>query len=422
MVIQSIRSWVASFAVLALSACGGGGDAASPPGDQSLAVAAPAVSSDFIYDVSFLDGQLGWAGGKGGWVQKTVDGGATWTRLTAVTGEVVKIAFADADHGWILTTAGLSGTSDGGKTWQQIHNNGMSDDGSIQLMAFDTKRLVLTKYVPGSGRLGSTYGQAASASDDGGTTWRGVLGGNSVVVAASGTIWASDMDGPTFRTNDLGLTVTQLSSLPACFPVLQVVDAQNIWAYCGGFRSRGPEIPSPDLYASPMVFHSLDGGQTWVDVHASFPPLPTSSWSLSKVSLNAQGEGWGLLSYGPLEARTIITLRVSNGGRTWTPLALPPALAGAVPIVDWIIDSNTLWLVLNQQVQWTEDGGATWKVLNMPSTESRTPLRIKRVAQGALLVHFATDSAGQLDTTKQRFYHSVNGGQSWQRVPGGAAG
>lgn len=59
--------------------------------------------------------------------------------------------------------------------------------------------------------------------------------------------------------------------------------------------------------------------------------------------------------------------------------------------------------------------------MNMPSTESRTPIRIRHVAQGALLVHFATDSAGQLDTTKQRFYHSVNGGQSWQRVPGGAA-
>ena len=421
MMIRGIRAWVASLAVLALSACGGGGNPAAPPGEQSLAVPAPVVSSDAIYDVSFLDGQLGWAGGKAGWVQKTADGGATWTRLTPVTGEVVKIAFADADHGWVLTTAGLSGTSDGGKTWQQIHNQGMSDDGSIKLMALDTKRLVLTSHVPSSGRLGSTYSEAATASDDGGATWRLVLGGNSVVVAASGTTWATDLFGSTLRTNYLGLTFTQLSSLPACFAVLQVVDAQNIWAYCGGFRSRGPEVPSPELYTSPMVFHSLDGGQTWVDVKASFPPLPTLSWSLSTVSLNAQGEGWGVLSYGPSEARTTITLRVSNGGRIWTPLVLPTALAGAVPIVDWIVDPNTLWLVLNNQVQWTDDGGATWRVLNMPGTESRTPLRIRRVAQGALLVHFATDSAGQLDTHKQRFYHSTDGGQTWQRVSGGAA-
>jgi photosystem II stability/assembly factor-like uncharacterized protein len=67
-----------------------------------------------------------WAGGSGGMLYHTSDGGNRWTHVapsvagTALTGDIVGIQFSDPQHGKVSTsTAELWTTSDGGQTWEK---------------------------------------------------------------------------------------------------------------------------------------------------------------------------------------------------------------------------------------------------------------------------------------------------------------
>ena len=67
-----------------------------------------------------------WAGGSGGVLYHTSDGGNRWSRVTpstataALTGDVIGIQFSDTLHGTISTsTAELWSTSDGGQSWRR---------------------------------------------------------------------------------------------------------------------------------------------------------------------------------------------------------------------------------------------------------------------------------------------------------------
>jgi|CZKJ01.1.fsa_nt_gi hypothetical protein len=67
-----------------------------------------------------------WAGGSGGALYHTSDGGNRWTRVapstaaTVLTGDVIGIQFTDTQHGKISTsTAELWTTSDAGQTWRR---------------------------------------------------------------------------------------------------------------------------------------------------------------------------------------------------------------------------------------------------------------------------------------------------------------
>ena len=65
-----------------------------------------------------------WAGGSGGVLFHSSDGGQTWNKnqlsapANVETGTIVSIRFSDAQHGVVTTDAGARwNTSDGGATW-----------------------------------------------------------------------------------------------------------------------------------------------------------------------------------------------------------------------------------------------------------------------------------------------------------------
>jgi len=61
-----------------------------------------------------------WAGGSGGALFHSSDGGQNWSKqpLAADAGAIVSIRFSDAEHGVVITDGGSQwGTSDGGVTW-----------------------------------------------------------------------------------------------------------------------------------------------------------------------------------------------------------------------------------------------------------------------------------------------------------------
>ena len=67
-----------------------------------------------------------WAGGSGGLLYHSVDAGTHWTRVvpsssgTTLTGDIVSLQFADAEHGKVSTSSSETWTTDdGGLSWQR---------------------------------------------------------------------------------------------------------------------------------------------------------------------------------------------------------------------------------------------------------------------------------------------------------------
>lgn len=64
----------------------------------------------------------GWANNnQDGSLYGTSDGGQSWHKLAADVGQVASMSFVDTSTGWIASDKGLLHTTDGGKTWQQVH-------------------------------------------------------------------------------------------------------------------------------------------------------------------------------------------------------------------------------------------------------------------------------------------------------------
>jgi photosystem II stability/assembly factor-like uncharacterized protein len=88
--------------------------------------AAVAVDPGTVFRAVAAFGLEVWAGGSGGILYHTSDGGNHWIRVTpstaaaGLTGDIIRIQFADPQHGRISTSnAELWTTSDSGETWQR---------------------------------------------------------------------------------------------------------------------------------------------------------------------------------------------------------------------------------------------------------------------------------------------------------------
>lgn len=96
--------------------------------------AARSPSDDTLRDIFFTDDRTGWIvcerdlfrlrtnDEQRSYLLKTEDGGATWRRVELLKSDVnvrlVRVVFADAEHGWSFGEEGaLFATADGGRTW-----------------------------------------------------------------------------------------------------------------------------------------------------------------------------------------------------------------------------------------------------------------------------------------------------------------
>ena len=77
--------------------------------------------TDNLYDIFFVNKQVGWAVGEDSTIIKTTDEGATWFQQTGgYAGEYRCLFFLDEQRGWIGGTGGLVlHTTDGGESWEK---------------------------------------------------------------------------------------------------------------------------------------------------------------------------------------------------------------------------------------------------------------------------------------------------------------
>lgn len=156
--------------------------------------------------IAAVSPQVAVAGGGGGAIVRTTDGGATWTRVESGTGGTIRaISFADETHGWAAGDGGaLLATTDGGQTWT-AQASGVSD--ALHAIAtFDAA----TAWAAGANG-------AILATTDGGATWRKqnpsvnvafssisfVDATRGVAAGPGGTIVATEDGGATWRQREV---------------------------------------------------------------------------------------------------------------------------------------------------------------------------------------------------------------------------
>lgn len=193
----------------------------------------------------FVDDKTGWMLQSDGRLYKSSDGGATWRDGQLVRGGLVRIDFVDANRGWgePADRQGLVFTRDGGQTWASLSPPQTVGVGGLMF---------------GEGRQLVVYGRGAllASTVDDGQTWTVLVpNGTSpfeerrkVIAKDARTWWSATGAGGLSRSDDAGVTWTQVPGVSAQFADIAFADADHGWA----------------VGRLGAVVATTDGGKTWV--------------------------------------------------------------------------------------------------------------------------------------------------------------
>jgi len=207
--------------------------------------------TDYLRDIYFFGATLGVAGGADGAVYRTVDGGATWRKVTTPTKELVLGVYGQtADKWWALGMEGLVMRSyDGGAGWKVVDVPQTEGFGMRRMAFADDTHAVMV------GNEGTIL-----YSQDAGETWRRVSGYypawpffTEVAFADATRGWAAGSDGHVYRTDDAGASwKRQRTPFGDNYTYLGISALSRDEAWVVG----GPSA----------VIHTTDGGKVWKKV------------------------------------------------------------------------------------------------------------------------------------------------------------
>lgn len=304
----------------------------------------PLLEDAALWDVTFVDKDLGWAVGDRGIIWHTEDGGISWKRqMTGVEVSLRSVCFLSRDIGWAvggmtnpythISTGMVLYTQDGGRRWTQRAGR--------ELPALRQVRFFTPDDGIATGEPSTLFPSGVFTTDDGGKRWRPVPGGRT-------TGWlTADFRAPTLgamagrsgelailrdrtvgesRTPPLGLRNARKLVLTGEVRgwmvgdgglVLETSDLGKSW--------QGPPTPPPIETADAFDFHAVSafGPHCWIAGAPGSRVLFTNDagrtwqWGETGQSLPIHAiwfadsqNGWAV---GPLG----MILASSDGGRTW---------------------------------------------------------------------------------------------------------
>lgn len=176
-------------------------------GETWSTVSGLGASAYSLKAITFADAMHGWIVGSLGFGLRTIDGGATWSRMTISTSDPLNaVSFSGTLDGWIVTNTGLIfGTHDGGVSWYAAG----AVAGGTPLNGVARQSLTLALAV-GNLSVVARHAADADSSDwglvpfgDGTRTFSGVAFPTSTLAFAAGTRLGSGM---IMRSDDGGQT------------------------------------------------------------------------------------------------------------------------------------------------------------------------------------------------------------------------
>ena len=412
--------------------------------------------SSHLYDVHFVNENLGWAVGNAvdiipgldaeenaeSLIIQTANGGQTWHRQNSgVLGKPLrKVYFRSALEGWCLGEGGvLIHTSDGGKTWKPIETG--TENNLHDFFITETTGWIVGDW---GTLLKTTDGGQTFAEVDGSVFNRKSLKGVCFVDENYG--WIITYNAPNgknagyiYRTTDGGNTWEEQFTTEAALFNLYFIDKQTGWVV-GDRRS---------------VYATTDGGQTWQFItdgsnqrHKTsygqpeyLGKEPLHTFTLYDIDFTDTQNGWIVGDLG-------VILHTASGGKgKWKHQRGGPRFHNSADAVllgvdfvskqlGWVVGENgTILHTRNGGVTWesqsspshllvgvcaispeegyvvgdrgsilrTEDGGTVWNAQDSRTTE----------CFGA--VHFVSAQKGWAVAEAGVVLHTINGGTVWER-------
>ncbi len=276
------------------------------------------------------------AGGAAGHLWRSDDSGTTWTAkgsswdfphvncISAVSSDVIYVGIGDY-HGSRGYGRGIQKSTDGGSTWTLL-TNGLPLDTGITKIGIDpanANNLIATAGGPPS-NFGGIY-----VSSDAGATWNrrqftdNISWGDLTVSAPlnGARKWFATADGfsatRVFRSDNNGLTWD-----PITIPGLGAADE-----YRKGYSIAASKVFPDTVYllapGEKKIFKSVNGGINWTDISAGFPNDGTGevnyNWSQSTYDyhLGVSSKTVGQNQVDVIYVSLIDIVQSSDGGGTW---------------------------------------------------------------------------------------------------------
>lgn len=362
-----------------------------------------------LISFTFSDSRNGWMCGKFGTILKTTDGGVSWKRVhrdsSLTLGHITAVDSLNI-HAVDLKTCVLNST-DGGIVWTK---STAAVNGFLPKVHFVNKDV---------GFL-SGYSGEPLRTTDGGKNWITAPAGIDALIRKIDFVspfigWAI-AGGRVYRSIDKGLSWIQQDSVKLTNMIsIDMLDTLNGWA--GGNKK---------------LFRTTDGGMSWTEKFSSDGIASFRSIDFFDARLGAISEARNLQN----EAVNYITV---DSGNTWTPYVMPEPVSSypKLQFTDyshgWIVEQGEVWCTNDTgktwtkiysdgigtpswgfdfidslrgwksdfAVQYTTDGGKTWKSGSKPYSEQIQDVKFISPKQG-----FAVGYDGSIFSTS-------NGGTTW---------
>ncbi|WP_316791243.1 ELWxxDGT repeat protein [Pedobacter frigoris] len=229
------------------------------------------ITFDFNYGINqsyFVSKDIGYCSGYST-LQKTIDGGETWTKVpTPWNISPSDIFFIDAQKGFVATADGIYRTTDGAATWQRVSNIQTISGPQLQFLN------------PQVGYAAS-IGYTTSKTTDGGATWSNIADVSNISVPLNTYFFDEQnallgaTNGQLYKTSDGGATWTEIKT------------QFQLDSYSFSFYDRYHGYLISSNYSNTIIFETFDGGETWKQV-------TTTDYSIRKLRIagdNAYGVG-----------------------------------------------------------------------------------------------------------------------------------
>jgi photosystem II stability/assembly factor-like uncharacterized protein len=319
-------------------------------------------------------------GATGGGVWKTTDGGINWEVVSDAsvfgTGSVGAIALSDSDPNTIYVGMGepairgntshgdgVYKSTDAGKTWKRV---GLEDSRQISRIRVHPKNPDIV-YVAAQGHVwGPNETRGVYRSKDGGKTWERVL----------------------YKGNKAG----------ACDLVMDPTNPSVLYAGLWEVYRKPWTLESGGPTSG--IFKSTDGGDTWTDITRN-PGLPKGTIGISGITVSPANPDrvWAIV-----EAEDGGVFRSENGGRTWAKINEERRLRQRAWYYTRIYadtkSADTVY-VLNTGFYRSNDGGRTFTPIAVPHGDNHD-------------LWIAPDDPNRMINSNDGGSNvSFNGGRSW---------
>jgi len=297
----------------------------------------PSIDAARISTVFFRDASHGWAIASAGRVEagvafdvfRTTTGGSSWARTGLVASPAASapsaFEFVDANHGWLLvdiesssnfSVAELYRTQDGGATWERLE----APSGGIVRFVTPTLGFI----------SGGPTGDKLFVTRDGGTSWQAVTVELPQAFSQALPVYGT----PSFKDAKTGVLPVTLGGTGATAVAFYLTsDGGATWTFSAlrivpGTLEQGAAVASDVVGTDSWVvvapsgvriFTTTDRGKTWrVVAPNGLPP------GVAKIDFATVSRGWSLISGGecPADQKDSCTFthdarRTADGGQTW---------------------------------------------------------------------------------------------------------